>query len=102
MDWDSHEGGQDVSVVIRLQRAGGRNKPSYRIVAADSRFARDGRFIEKVGYYNPLKDPAELSMEVPRIHDWVSKGARLSETVELLLRRFEERQRSQDRPDSGS
>jgi len=59
-------------------------------VATDSRSARDGRFLEKVGFYNPLKDPAELQLDVPRIRDWVSKGARLSETVALLLKRFEE------------
>jgi small subunit ribosomal protein S16 len=77
-----------VSVVIRLQRAGGRNAPTYRVVACDSRRARDGRFIEKVGYYNPLKDPAEIQLEVPRIEDWIAKGARLSDTVALLLKRF--------------
>ena len=77
-----------MSVVIRLQRAGGRNAPFYRVVACDSRRARDGRFIEKVGYYNPLSNPAELQLEVTRIEDWISKGARLSETVDLLLKRF--------------
>ncbi len=79
-----------MAVVIRLQRAGGRNHPFYRVVATDSRSARDGRFLEKVGYYNPLKDPAELHLELPRIQNWMAKGARLSETVTLLLRRFEE------------
>jgi small subunit ribosomal protein S16 len=79
-----------VAVAIRLQRAGGRNRPFYRVVATDSRSARDGRFLEKVGFYNPLTNPAELQLDVPRIRDWVSKGARLSETVALLLKRFEE------------
>ena len=78
-----------MAVAIRLQRAGGRNRPFYRVVATDSRSARDGRFLEKVGFYNPLKDPAEIQLDVPRIRDWVSKGARLSETVALLLKRFE-------------
>lgn len=78
-----------MAVAIRLQRAGGRNRPFYRVVATDSRTARDGRFLEKVGFYNPLKDPAELQLDVPRIRDWVSKGAQLSETVALLLKRFE-------------
>lgn len=77
-----------MAVVIRLQRAGGRNAPFYRVVACDSRRARDGRFIEKVGYYNPLKNPAEVHLEVPRIDEWIAKGARLSETVALLLKRF--------------
>jgi small subunit ribosomal protein S16 len=78
-------------VVIRLQRAGGRNAPFYRVVACDSRRARDGRFIEKVGFYNPLKDPAEIELEMPRIREWVSKGARLSETVDQLVRTYEKR-----------
>jgi small subunit ribosomal protein S16 len=78
-------------VVIRLQRAGGRNAPFYRVVACDSRRARDGRFIEKVGFYNPLKDPAEIELEMPRIRDWVSKGAQLSETVDHLVRIYEKR-----------
>lgn len=79
-----------MAVAIRLQRAGARNRPFYRVVATDSRTARDGRFLEKVGFYNPLTNPAELQLDVPRIKDWVSKGARLSETVALLLKRFEE------------
>ena len=78
-------------VVIRLQRAGGRNAPFYRVVACDSRRARDGRFIEKVGFYNPLTDPAEIQLEMPRIRDWVSKGAQLSETVDHLVRIHEKR-----------
>jgi small subunit ribosomal protein S16 len=80
-----------VAVVIRLQRAGGRNRPFYRVVVADSRKARDGRFLEKVGYYNPVKDPDEIHLEVDRIQEWVSQGARLSEAVANLLKRFEER-----------
>jgi small subunit ribosomal protein S16 len=78
-------------VVIRLQRAGGRNAPFYRVVACDSRRARDGRFIEKVGFYNPLKDPAEIELEMPRIRDWLAKGAQLSETVDHLVRTYEKR-----------
>ncbi len=80
-----------MAVVIRLQRAGGRNRPFYRVVATDSRAARDGRFLEKVGYYNPLKDPIELDLRVARIEEWVSKGARMSETVAQLLKRYEKR-----------
>jgi len=80
-----------VAVVIRMQRAGGRNRPFYRVVVADSRKARDGRFLEKVGYYNPLKEPEEIQLEVDRIQDWVSQGARLSEAVENLMKRFGER-----------
>ncbi len=80
-----------MAVVIRMQRAGGRNRPFYRVVAADSRMPRDGRFLEKVGYYNPLRDSEEIKLEVDRIQDWVSKGARLSEAVTNLLRRYQER-----------
>lgn len=77
-----------MAVVIRLQRAGGRNRPFYRVVATDSRMARDGRFLEKVGFYNPLKEPIELHLELARIEDWVSKGASVSETVTQLLKRY--------------
>jgi small subunit ribosomal protein S16 len=58
-------------------------------VAADSRSARDGRFLEKLGYYNPLPDPVEVHLEVQRIREWVTKGARLSESVTQLLRQVE-------------
>ena len=80
-----------MAVVVRMQRAGGRNRPFYRVVVADSRKARDGRFLEKVGYYDPLKDPEELSLEIDRIQDWISKGAHLSVGVTQLLKRFEGR-----------
>ena len=79
-----------MSVVIRLQRAGGRNAPCYRVVACDSRMARDGRFIEKVGYYDPKKSPAEFHLEVSRIHEWVANGARVSPAVAQLLKRAEQ------------
>jgi small subunit ribosomal protein S16 len=74
-----------------MQRAGGKNRPFYRVVAADSRAARDGRFLEKLGFYNPLRDPAEIELNVGRIEEWVSKGALLSEAVTQLLRNYEKR-----------
>lgn len=77
-----------MAVAIRMQRAGGRNAPFYRIVACDPRRARDGRFIEKVGYYDPLKQPAEVHLEVERIREWVAKGAQVSEAVALLLKKY--------------
>ena len=80
-----------MAVVVRMQRAGGRNRPFYRVVVADSRRARDGRFLENVGHYDPIKNPAEIHLEVERIKEWVSKGARLSDGVTQLLKRFEER-----------
>jgi small subunit ribosomal protein S16 len=70
-----------MSVVIRMQRAGGRNYPFFRVVVADSRRARDGRFLEKVGYYNPLSKPAQIHLDQERIRYWVGVGARMSESV---------------------
>lgn len=84
-----------MAVVIRMQRAGGRNRPFYRVVAADSRAARDGRFLEKVGTYNPLRDPEEIDLDLPRIEDWISKGARVSDGVDQLLKRHEGRRRQE-------
>jgi small subunit ribosomal protein S16 len=80
-----------VAVVIRLQRAGARNRPFYRVVIADSRRARDGAFIEKVGYYDPLPDPDVISIDHARVSEWIGKGARPSEAVRHLIRRSEKR-----------
>jgi small subunit ribosomal protein S16 len=76
-----------VSVRIRLQRKGARHMAFYRIVAADQRSPRDGRFIEQLGYYDPLRDPPEIKVDTPKVIGWLSKGAQPSETVESLLRR---------------
>ena len=73
-----------MSVVIRMQRAGGRNYPFFRVVVADSRRARDGRFLEKVGYYNPLSKPAQINLDAERIRYWVGNGAKMSESVAAL------------------
>jgi small subunit ribosomal protein S16 len=77
-----------MSVVIRMQRAGGRNYPFFRVVVADSRRARDGRFLEKVGYYNPLTKPAQVQLDQERIHFWMGRGALPSESVGVLLKHF--------------
>jgi small subunit ribosomal protein S16 len=77
-----------MSVVIRMQRAGGRNYPFFRVVVADSRRARDGRFLEKVGYYNPLSQPAQVQLDQERIRFWVGRGAQPSESVAVLLKHF--------------
>jgi len=66
-------------------RMGAKKKPFYRIVVADSRAPRDGRFIEAVGYYNPLREPAEIHLEVERVVEWLNKGAQPSDTVRHLL-----------------
>jgi small subunit ribosomal protein S16 len=78
-------------VVIRLQRAGGRNRPFFRVVVADSRRARDGAFIEKIGYYDPIPDPDVISIERERIDHWVKQGAQSSVAVRELVRRFDRR-----------
>ncbi|QNQ82108.1 30S ribosomal protein S16 [Lactobacillus sp. PV037] len=74
-----------MSVKIRMRRMGSKRKPFYRIVVADSRMPRDGRFIEEVGYYNPLTNPAEVKLEEGKIFDWLQKGAQPSDTVRSML-----------------
>ncbi|KRM86036.1 30S ribosomal protein S16 [Lactobacillus hominis DSM 23910 = CRBIP 24.179] len=64
---------------------GSKRKPFYRIVVADSRMPRDGRFIEEVGYYNPLTNPDEVKLEEDKVFDWLQKGAQPSDTVRSLL-----------------
>ncbi len=76
-----------MGVVIRLRRAGSRKRPFYHMVVADSRMRRDGRFIEAVGYYNPLSRPEVIEFSEERISDWIQKGAKPSETVHQLIRR---------------
>ena len=75
-----------MSVVIRLMRAGAKKRPFYRMVVADSRRQRDGRFIEILGHYDPLKKPYELVVHKDRVEGWISKGAQPSEQVASLLR----------------
>lgn len=74
-------------VVIRLSRRGAKDRPFYHVVVADRRFARDGRFIEKVGYFNPIAKGQEtrLHLEVERIEEWLGKGAQASDRVAALL-----------------
>ena len=76
-----------MGVRIRLARHGAKKKPFYRIVAADSENPRDGRFLEKVGTYDPLKDPVEVSLNPDRIKYWMEKGAIPSDTVRSLLKK---------------
>ena len=75
-----------MSVVIRLMRAGAKKRPFYRMVAADSRRQRDGRFLEILGHYNPLSHPYELVVHKDKVETWISKGAQPSEQVASLLR----------------
>jgi len=74
-------------VRIRLTRKGAKKRPFYRIVAADTEAPRDGRFLEVLGYYDPLEDPFEVHVDEDGVRKWVQKGASLSETVRSLLRK---------------
>jgi len=76
-----------VAVVVRLKRMGSNRRPRYRIVVADSRKPRDGRFIENIGFYNPVSEPAEINIQKERIEYWIEKGARLSQTVGSLWKK---------------
>ena len=74
-------------VKIRLRRIGAKKKPFYRIVVADSRNARDGRFIEEIGTYNPLASPGEIKVDSERADYWIQKGAQPTDTVRALLKK---------------
>ena len=76
-----------MAVRIRLQRKGAKHRPFYRFVVADSRSPRDGRFIELLGYYDPLKEPADIKVDTEKVLDWFSKGAKPTETVRSLFSR---------------
>jgi small subunit ribosomal protein S16 len=76
-------------VVIRLRREGTKNRPFYRIVAADQRFPRDGRFLEILGTYDPLKTEKNIHVNLEAANKWISKGAQPSETVRSLLKKVE-------------
>ena len=73
-------------VVIRLSRGGSKKRPFYQLVAADSRRARDGRFIEKLGTYNPMTSPATIDLDRDAAFDWLMKGAQPTDTARAILR----------------
>ena len=75
-----------MAVKLRLTRVGSKKNPVYRIVAADSRSPRDGKFLEIVGHYNPQTDPSTIDFDEERIRHWLSKGAQPSNTVQRLLK----------------
>jgi len=77
-----------MAVVIRLMRAGAKKRPFYRMVAADSRRQRDGRFLEILGHYNPIARPFELVVHKDKVEAWIAKGAQPSEQVASLLRKL--------------
>ena len=74
-------------VKIRLRRMGAKKAPFYRVVVADSRFARDGRFIEEIGYYDPTKNPSVVSIDSDKAKQWLSNGAQPTDTVRELLKK---------------
>ena len=76
-----------MAVKIRLARHGAKKRPFYRIVAADSDSPRDGRFLEKLGTYNPLQDPAQVMLNTERVKYWIAKGATPTDTVKTILKR---------------
>ena len=74
-------------VKIRLRRMGAKKNPFYRIVVADSHYPRDGRFIEEIGTYNPVTDPAEIKVDVERAQYWIKNGAQPTDTAKSLLKK---------------
>ncbi len=76
-----------MSVKIRLKRIGAKKAPFYRVVVADSRYPRHGRFIEEIGYYNPLTNPVDIKIDSEKANKWLSNGAQPTETVKSLLKK---------------
>ncbi|MBR4073293.1 MAG: 30S ribosomal protein S16 [Clostridia bacterium] len=76
-----------MAVKIRLRRLGAKRAPFYRVVVADSRYPRDGRFIEEIGYYDPTKNPAEVKIDADKAKQWISNGAQPTDTVKALLKK---------------
>ena len=76
-----------MAVKIRLTRLGPKKAPFYRVVVADSRFPRDGRFVEEIGYYNPLTEPAEIKIDADKAQKWLKNGAQPTDTVKSLLKK---------------
>lgn len=78
-----------MAVKIRLRRMGSKKNPFYRIVVADSRSPRDGKFIEEIGYYNPLTEPISFKVDNEKANDWIKKGAKPTQTVNRLFNNHE-------------
>ena len=76
-----------MAVKIRLRRMGAKKAPFYRVVVADSRSPRDGKFIEEIGYYNPMTDPAEIKIDAEAAKKWIANGAQPTETAKSILKR---------------
>lgn len=76
-----------MAVKIRLRRMGAKKAPFYRVVVADSRYPRDGRFIEEIGTYNPMIDPAEIKIDADKAKKWIANGAQPTDTVKSILKK---------------
>ncbi len=76
-----------MAVKIRLRRMGAKKAPFYRVVVADSRSPRDGRFIDEIGYYNPMTEPAEIKIDAEKAKKWIENGAQPTETAKSILKR---------------
>lgn len=76
-----------MAVKIRLRRMGAKKAPFYRVVVADSRYPRDGRFIEEIGTYNPLAEPTEFKVDAEKAKKWIANGAQPTDTVKALLKK---------------
>ena len=76
-----------MAVKIRLRRMGAKKAPFYRVVVADSRYPRDGRFIEEIGTYNPMRDPAEINIDADKAKKWIANGAQPTDTVKAILKK---------------
>ena len=76
-----------MAVKIRLRRMGAKKAPFYRIVVADSRYPRDGRFIEEIGYYNPLQDPPGVKIDAEKAAKWIANGAQPTDTVKAIFKK---------------
>ena len=78
-----------MAVKIRLRRMGSKKAPFYRVVVADSRYPRDGRFIEEIGTYNPLTNPAEIKIDADKAKEWIKNGAQPTDTVKDMLKKID-------------
>ena len=76
-----------MAVKMRLRRMGMKKAPFYRVIVADSRSPRDGRFIEEIGYYNPLTEPAEIKIDAEKVTKWIQNGAQPTDTVRDILKK---------------
>ena len=78
---------RSMAAKIRLRRMGAKKAPFYRVVVADSRYPRDGRFVEEIGYYDPTKEPSVVKIDADKAKSWIAKGAQPTDTVKVILKK---------------